>query len=86
MELDGTSQHVGQATWFVSHTWNNSFLDTLDAILLFFQGRDDAATAKLWIDVLVTPQITTASIVSSQSFSFSAAQHHTLGRVMHQLQ
>ncbi len=56
MELDGTSQHVGQATWFVSHTWNNAFLDTLDAILLFFKERDDAASAKIWFDVMVTSQ------------------------------
>jgi hypothetical protein len=69
-ERADTRRFVGEATWFVSYTWTNSFLDTLDAILLFFQGRDDAATAKLWIDVLVTPQITNSSIVSSQSSSF----------------
>ena len=63
-----TRGFVGEATWFVSYTWTNSFLDTLDAILLFFQGRDDVATAKLWIDVLVTPQIMNSS--SSQSSSF----------------
>jgi hypothetical protein len=56
MELDDTSQHVGQATWFVSHTWSNAFLDTLDAILLFFKGRNDAASAKMWFDVMVTSQ------------------------------
>jgi hypothetical protein len=56
MELDDTSQHVGQATWFVSHTWNNAFLDTLDAIFLFFKGRNDAASAKIWFDVMVTSQ------------------------------
>jgi hypothetical protein len=40
----------------VSHTWANSILDTLDAVLLFFDRRDDCATAKLWIDFMVTPQ------------------------------
>ena len=67
-EQADTRNAVGEATWFVSHTWGNSFLDTLDAILLFFQGRDDAATAKLWIDVFVTPQITNSG--SSQPSSF----------------
>jgi hypothetical protein len=67
-EGDDTRGFVGEATWFVSHTWTNSFLDTLDAILLFFQGRNDAATAKIWIDVLVTPQITTSSCSKSSSF------------------
>jgi hypothetical protein len=51
-----TAHHVGQATWFVSHVWGNPFLDTLDAILLFFEDRADASTAKLWIDIFVTPQ------------------------------
>ena len=30
--------------------------DTLDAVLLFFEGRGDAATAKVWFDVLVDGQ------------------------------
>jgi hypothetical protein len=58
-ELEGKSgsmDYVGEANWFISHTWSNSFADTLDAVLLFFQGREDAGSARLWIDVLVTPQ------------------------------
>ena len=51
-----TAQHVGDATWFVSHTWNNAFADTLDAVLLFFERRADAASAKVWFDVMVTSQ------------------------------
>ena len=51
-----TVQHVGDATWFISHTWSNAFADTLDALLLFFEGRDDAASAKVWFDVMVTSQ------------------------------
>lgn len=47
---------MGEATWFISHTWNNPFADTLDAVLLFFEGREDAATAKVWFDVLVDGQ------------------------------
>jgi hypothetical protein len=47
---------VGEATWFVSHTWNNAFVDTLDAILLFFAGKPDASDAVVWFDVLVTSQ------------------------------
>jgi hypothetical protein len=51
-----TADFVGEATWFVSHTWGNAFADTLDAVLLFFEGREDAATAKVWLDVLVDGQ------------------------------
>ena len=51
-----TAQHVGEATWFISHTWSNAFADTLDAVLLFFEGRDDAASANVWFDVMVTSQ------------------------------
>ena len=47
---------VGEATWFISHTWSNTFVDTLDAILLFFEGRVDAASAKVWFDILVDGQ------------------------------
>jgi len=51
-----TAQHVGDATWFISHVWSNAFADTLDAVLLFFEGREDAASAKVWFDVMVTSQ------------------------------
>jgi hypothetical protein len=51
-----TEHHVGRATWFVSHTWKNPFADTLEAVLLFFEGREDAANAKVWLDVMVTSQ------------------------------
>ena len=56
MERDDAAQHVGEATWFVSHTWSNAFADTLDAVLLFFEGREDAGSAKVWLDVMVTSQ------------------------------
>ena len=52
----GTRDYVGQATWFISHTWGNAFADTLDAVLLFFEGRDDVGTARVWFDVLVDGQ------------------------------
>jgi len=51
-----TSQYVGEATWFISHTWGNAFVDTLDAVLLFFEGRDDGAAAFVWLDFIVTAQ------------------------------
>ena len=58
-ELAGSAharRHVGPASWFISHTWSNAFADTLDAVLLFFEGREDAASAKVWLDVMVTSQ------------------------------
>ena len=58
-ELAGSAharRHVGPASWFISHTWSNAFADTLAAVLLFFEGREDAASAFLWLDFLVTPQ------------------------------
>ena len=51
-----TAHHVGNATWFISHVWNSVFVDTLDAVLLFFEGRDDAASAKVWFDIFVQSQ------------------------------
>ena len=62
-----TAFHVGEATWFISHTWSNAFADTLDAILHFFEGRADADTAVLWMDVFVDSQhADTASSKSPQ--------------------
>ena len=57
---NATAQNVGPATWFVSHTWSNPFADTLEAILKFFEGREDAGTAKLWFDIFVDSQHVTA--------------------------
>jgi hypothetical protein len=51
-----SAQHVGPATWFISHTWSNPFADTLQAILIFFEGREDSANAMLWFDVFVDSQ------------------------------
>ena len=56
MARGDTAQHVGDATWFISHVWSNAFADTLDAVLLFFEGREDATSAKVWFDVMVTSQ------------------------------
>jgi hypothetical protein len=33
--------------------WSNAFADTLDAVLLFFEGCAYAASAKVWFDVNV---------------------------------
>ncbi len=51
-----SAHHVGPATWFVSHTWNNPFPDTLQSIFDFFEGRADADEAMLWFDVFVDSQ------------------------------
>lgn len=69
-----TRDYVGQATWFISHTWNNEFSDTLDAVLLFFEGRADAATAKVWLDVMVTPQHASAGPSRPSSWWMGAFQ------------
>ena len=55
-----TQDFVGEATWFISHTWNNPFADTLKAIFHFFEGRADAANALFWFDVFVDSQHATA--------------------------
>ena len=66
-----SQQHVGEATWFISHTWSNAFADTLDALLLFFEGRDDAESAKVWLDVMVTSQHASEAPSKPSSFWMS---------------
>jgi hypothetical protein len=51
-----TAHHVAPATWFVSHTWSNTVADTLESIFQFFEGREDASSAVLWMDVFVDSQ------------------------------
>ena len=62
------AQHVGNATWFISHTWSNAFADTLDAVLRYFERREDAASAKVWIDVMATSQHASAGPSKPSSF------------------
>ena len=56
-----TAHHVGDSTWFISHTWGNSFLDTLDAILLFFEGQPGSENDKVWFDVFAASQHATSA-------------------------
>jgi hypothetical protein len=51
-----TSGCVAQANWFLSHTWQSKFSDTVDAVLYFFEGRSDASDVVLWFDVFSAPQ------------------------------
>ena len=51
-----TAHHVAPATWFISQTWNNAVADTLESIFQFFEGREDASNAVLWMDVFVDSQ------------------------------
>lgn len=51
-----TAHYVKPATWFISHTWNNSFSDTLEAILNFFEEQEDATNVAVWFDVFVDSQ------------------------------
>ena len=46
------SAQVGEANIFLSHTWGNLFLDTVDAAL----GAVQAAGAFIWFDVFSTSQ------------------------------
>ena len=75
-----TRDYVGEATWFISHTWNNPFADTLDAVLLFFEGREDAATAKVWLDVLVERQHANARPFKPSSW-YMATYTSFIGRI-----
>jgi hypothetical protein len=44
------------ANWFVSHTWQNKFSDTIDAVLFFFEQKADAGDVVLWFDIFSAPQ------------------------------
>jgi tetratricopeptide (TPR) repeat protein len=44
---------AGVATWFVSHAWQNKFLDLVRALDLFFKHQTDVV---LWLDLVSTSQ------------------------------
>jgi hypothetical protein len=63
-----TRDHVGDATWFVTHAYGHEFADTLDAVLLFFENRGDSASAKLWFDPFMFPRHEAAAFSNPQSW------------------
>ncbi|KAJ3035658.1 hypothetical protein HDV00_003598 [Rhizophlyctis rosea] len=49
------SGDIGPANWFISHTWQYSFLDLVDSITSFFP-RSQYNDVILWIDIFSLPQ------------------------------
>jgi hypothetical protein len=68
-----TRDHVGDATWFVTHAYGHDFADTLDALLLFFENRDDSASAKLWFDPFMFPRHEAVAFSNPQRLSWLLA-------------
>jgi hypothetical protein len=48
--------YVARANWFLSHTWQNKFADTVDAVLYFFEGKPEESSVVFWFDVFSAPQ------------------------------
>ena len=53
-----TSRHINTATWFISHCWEYTFTDALEAVLLFLEERRslDEPPPFLWLDFMATSQ------------------------------
>ncbi|KAJ3044015.1 Kinesin light chain 3 [Rhizophlyctis rosea] len=52
-----TAEIVGRATWFISHCWQYTFLDVVDAITTFFNDQETAETEPIvWFDLFSLPQ------------------------------
>ncbi|KAJ3034816.1 Kinesin light chain 3 [Rhizophlyctis rosea] len=47
---------IGPATWFISHSWQYEFLDTVDALTSYFQEEEDTETIIVWFDLFSLPQ------------------------------
>ena len=69
-----TASHVNVATWFISHTWDNPFADTLESILNFCDGLTDATNTVLWMDVFVYSQHLTGQPSKEPSWYMSMFQ------------
>jgi hypothetical protein len=51
-----SSCFVARANWFVSHTWQNKFSDTIDSVLFFFESKPESGDVVLWFDIFSAPQ------------------------------
>jgi hypothetical protein len=53
-----TSRHINTAVWFISHCWEYTFTDTLEAVMLFLDERRnlDEPPPFLWLDFMATSQ------------------------------
>ena len=52
-----TAERVGNAEWFISHSWNASISDTIDSVLDFFQSQPAPhRDAVVWFDVFCSSQ------------------------------
>ncbi|KAJ3032539.1 hypothetical protein HDV00_007414 [Rhizophlyctis rosea] len=58
--IDEDSPYVARATWFISHTWQYTFLDVVMAIRQFFHEQEadgkSKADAIIWLDLFSLPQ------------------------------
>jgi len=47
-----TAEHVGNANWFVSHSWKAAIADTIDSVLDFFHSQPaQSAEPVVWFDI-----------------------------------
>jgi len=58
---EGNEGLTGEASWFISHTWTNPVVDTLEAVCaeLLDESKGSRANAFVWFDVMATPQYET---------------------------
>ncbi|KAJ3044776.1 Kinesin light chain 3 [Rhizophlyctis rosea] len=56
---------VGKATWFVSHSWQYTFLDLVNALKSYFHDQGMSQSAVVWIDLFSLPQHNRDSVTSN---------------------
>ncbi|KAJ3040542.1 Kinesin light chain 3 [Rhizophlyctis rosea] len=47
---------IGPAQWFISHCWQNLFLDVVDTIITFFRVQNLSVDTFVWFDLFSLPQ------------------------------
>ncbi|KAJ3049587.1 Kinesin light chain 3 [Rhizophlyctis rosea] len=53
--VEQNSTSVGTANWFISYSWKNEFLDTVDAVKQYFQDQK-LDNVVIWIDIFCESQ------------------------------
>jgi hypothetical protein len=69
LQQKSTENHVGNANWFISHSWNAAICDTIDSVVDFFHSQQPhCGDAVIWFDIFCVNQHNAGSVSKPSSW------------------
>jgi hypothetical protein len=69
LQQPSTANYVGNANWFISHSWNAAIADTIDSVLDFFHSQEPSfSDVVVWFDIFCTSQHNSAAVPRPSSW------------------